>query len=59
MSNYRQKIAIIRDTDDDGNTYILDITNDVTKWHNFYHTVGYTPKELEQLQIEWTTVKIY
>ena len=62
MSNYRQKIAIIQDTDDAGNTYILDITNDVTKWYRNHYIPNVSfvqEKELNELQIEWTTIKIY
>ncbi len=62
MSNYRQKIAIIRDTDDAGNTYILDITNDVKKWYIYHYIPNVSfvqQKEFEEFQIEWTTIKIY
>ena len=62
MSNYRQKIAIIRDTDYAGNTYILDVTNDLKRWYNYHYIPNVSfvdQKDLEEFQIEWTTIKIY
>ena len=52
-NTYRQKVAIIRYTDEvSGITYMLDITNNLTKWL----AENNLQKEVD---VEWTTMKTY
>ena len=55
------KVAIIRFTDNYGNTEIVDITNDVDKWliDNNSDRDEDDYEELSSFDIEWTTLKIY
>ena len=55
------KVAIIRFTENEGRTYIVDITNDVDKWliDNNSMRDEDEHEELSDFDIEWTTLKLF
>lgn len=59
MGTYRQKVAIIRHTENTGETYIVDITNNLTEWLTENNSHRDEPEQLSDFDIEWTTMKIY
>jgi hypothetical protein len=53
------EVAIIRFTENEGRTYVVDITNDVDAWLVDNNSMIDEPEELSDFDIEWTTIKIY
>ena len=55
------EVAIIRFTENEGRTYIVDITNNPDKWliDNNSDRDEEEHEELISFDIEWTTIKIY
>lgn len=57
------EVAIIRFTEGNGRSYIVEITNNPYKWlteNNSYRILDEDePKQLSDFDIEWTRVKVY